>query len=201
MKTCNVVYRKARSNDDIAAIAKYIYLTDPYIYPTICDSPHEKEWVELIAQCYQRDDNLFSLHSIYVALVDQEIVGICCIIPCGSRLKFSEDLKLGGECSARIAEAVEGYFNPLLDESCDLDGYNVVNLCVDRDFRARGIGRGLLSYCLNACEAESVYLDVVAENATAVYVYQLLGFKIIKEYDGFSGKNKTVKCYQMKHSK
>jgi ribosomal protein S18 acetylase RimI-like enzyme len=197
MENCNVEYRKAKLEDDISAIAKYIYLTDPYIYPTICKSPQEKEWVELIRQCYQQDDNLFSWHNIYVALMDGEIIGICCIIPCGIRLKFNEDLELN-ECSLHITKAVEGYFTPLLEESADLSGYNVVNLCIDKNLRRRGVGKALLQYCLDDCEQKIVYLDVIADNFSAISVYKSLEFKIEKKYEGFSGGSEPVMCYQMK---
>jgi ribosomal protein S18 acetylase RimI-like enzyme len=200
MENCNVEYRKAKLEDDISAIAKYIYLTDPYIYPTICKSPQEKEWVELIRQCYQQDDNLFSWHNIYVALMDGEIIGICCIIPCGIHLKFNEDLELNSEGSLHMAKAVDGYFAPLLEESAGLSGYNVVNLCIDKNLRGRGLGRGLLQYCLSDRERKLVYLDVIADNFSAISLYKSLEFKIEKEYEGFSGKSEPITCYQMKRS-
>lgn len=200
MKNFNIKYRKAKLEDNISAIAKYIYLTDPYIYPTICKSPQEKEWIELITQCYQQDNNLFSRHNIYVALIDEEIIGICCIIPCGIRLNFNEDLELYTKCFLHMAKVVDGYFAPLLEESAGLSGYNVVNLCIDENWRKKGIGRGLLQYCLNDCECESVYLDVIADNSSAISVYKSLEFNIVKKYEGFSGGNEPVMCYQMKRS-
>ena len=102
MENYNVEYRKAKLDDDISAIAKYIYLTDPYIYPSMYSSFQDEEWIELINQCYLQEDNLFSMHNIYVALSDEKIIGICCIIPCGVRLNFNKSLKINSECSLNI---------------------------------------------------------------------------------------------------
>lgn len=99
-----------------------------------------------------------------------------------------------------MEKAVEGYFTPLLEESAGLDGYNVVNLCIDKNLRRKGIGRALLQYCLNDCERKLVYLDVIADNFSAISVYKSLEFKIEKKYEGFSGESEPVICYQMKRS-
>lgn len=200
MENYDVVFRRATLEDDVCAIARYIYLTDPFIYPSICDSADAEEWVDIISQCYRMYDNLFSYKNLFLALMDGRIVGICCMIPGGKKFKFNESLKMSPICSSQMEDVINKYFYPLLSETASLDGYNVVNLCVDERVRGLGIGKALLSYCINECEAKIVYLDVISYNIPAIKVYKSLGFKIEREYEGFSGEDTSVLCYQMKKS-
>ena len=198
MKTCNFSLRRARLDDDICAIAKYIYLTDPYIYPSISNSPESAEWVDIIEQCYKMEKNVFYYKNIFIALVDDKIVGICCIVPNKKKLEFSERLRLSDELLQKIEGTVKGYFKPLLKEIAELDGYNVVNLCVDESFRNLGIGKKLLNYSISQVETKEVYLDVIADNTSAIRVYQALSFEVEKEYEGFLSESSSILCYKMK---
>lgn len=198
MRACDVVFRRANLVDDISAIAKYIYLTDPYIYPSISNSPESAEWVDIIEQCYKMEKNVFYYKNIFIALVDDKIVGICCIVPNKKKLEFSERLRLSDELLQKIEGTVKGYFKPLLKEIAELDGYNVVNLCVDESFRNLGIGKKLLNYSISQVETKEVYLDVIADNTSAIRVYQALSFEVEKEYEGFLSESSSILCYKMK---
>ena len=198
MKNFEITFRKAREDDDISKIAKYIYLTDPYIYPSICDSPTDKRWIEIISCCYESPNNIFYRDNLFVVLSEGDIIGICCIIPCGKRLSFDGDLKALDCISDRLLRVIDGYFKPLLEESLTFDGYNIVNLCIDGRFHNRGVGRQLLAYCLSHYVGETIYLDVIADNLPAVRLYKSSGFEIAKEYFGFSGSDKPLPCYLMK---
>ena len=198
MRACDVVFRRANLVDDISAIAKYIYLTDPYIYPSISNGPESAEWVDIIEQCYKMEKNVFYYKNIFIALVDDKIVGICCIVPNKKKLEFSERLRLSDELLQKIEGTVKGYFKPLLKEIAELDGYNVVNLCVDESFRNLGIGKKLLNYSISQVETKEVYLDVIADNTSAIRVYQALSFEVEKEYEGFLSESSSILCYKMK---
>ena len=56
----------------------------------------------------------------------------------------------------------------------------------------------MLGHCLNEYNSKNYYLDVIADNASAIRVYKSLGFVIEKEYWGFSGEKDPILCYQMK---
>ena len=199
MRTCDeLTFRRACAEDSVPAIAKYIYLTDPYIYPTICNSPEDSAWVELIHQCMAAEDNLFSTKHLYLALRGEDVVGICCVIPCGKRLRFLEDVRMDGSSPLRLEGAVEGYFRPLLEESAEWTGYNITNICVDGAIRGQGIGRRLLAYVLSQLGDSEVYLDVLADNANAIRLYEGHGFRIVNAYKGFSGTQEEVPCYHMR---
>ena len=198
MPLSHITIRQARSTDDVFAIAAYIYLTDPYIYPTLFPSPDDPEWIDIIRQCFISPQNIFSSQHISVALAGEKIIGLCCMIPCGKPLRFHADIKSDASLAKRLSVAVNGYFVPLLEESEALDGYCITNICIDEAFRGKGIGRLLLRHCIGLHENKPIHLDVIADNTPALRLYQSLGFEIVNRYEGFSGANTTVPCYRMK---
>lgn len=197
MQKNNVVYRKALPSDDVEKIAILLHLTDPYIYPSICQSPSDPFWRRFILFCMQAPTNIFSLQNLFVAERDEEIVGVLCAIPCGTKITFLEDVPLGEKGMAMLQQANDGYFRPLIEESKALNGYNVTNLCVDKGCRGQGVGEGLLCFYVNQVSHAPIYLDVIADNAAAVKLYQKCGFTVQKEYYGFSGGEALLPCLQM----
>lgn len=197
MKKNEFLYRKSQEGDDFAAIAKYIHLTDPYIYPTICEDPCDPFWSRLILDCASEKTNLFSRENIFLALWDEKIIGVLCAVRCGEQLTFWENLQLSERERSRLGLSYEGYFRPLLEESANLEGYNITNVCVDSAFRGQGVGEGLLRFYLSWIGHETVHLDVIANNVSAIRLYERCGFKIEQEYGGFSGTNEPLPCYHM----
>ncbi len=196
----NIAYRKCNENDDFSLIAKYIYLTDPYIYPSISKSPIDEFFHNLIAKCSKDKTNLFNLNNLFVALDGGKIIGVLCAVKCGKKYTFLEKLDLTSYEKSRLILSNEGYFIPLIKESESFDGYNVTNICIDDNYRGQNIGKGLLGYYLDSVKGNVVHLDVIADNIPAIKLYQKLGFQIESEYLGFSGTEKLLKCYHMKRS-
>lgn len=194
--------RPATVRDDIARIARYIHLTDPYIYPHITPDPDDREWTELIRRCSQKSDDLFSLRHISVVTHRDTIVGIACVIPCGQRLSFAADIPIPDTLASSIGAVMDGYFTPLLEESQALSGWNIVNICIDSDHRRKGVGKLLLDYCIRQYGSGTIHLDAIAANAAAVSLYRRAGFTVGGEYFGFSGDDSPLPCYHMiKHAK
>ena len=197
MQKCNFSCRQALSSDNAESIAKYLHLTDPYIYPKICFSPTDKSWVELITSCMNTKNNLFSLQNLLVALCNEEIVGVLCVIPCGKKLIFDEGIAIPKDFKDKLAPVIEGYFKPLAEESFSFEGYNITNVCVDSNYRNNGIGSLLLSYCIDLYGSEAIHLDVIASNTPAISLYKRFGFEIVNEYFGYSGDDTELLCYHM----
>lgn len=196
MKTFDYVCRKALPGDSASDIAKYIHLTDPYIYPALAEDPADPDWQIFFASALEKKNSLFSLSNISVVLHGERIVGIACVIPCGTTLDMNgitvpERLKNG------FSRVDEGYFAPLIKESADLDGYNITNVCIDREHRGRGVGALLLGHCVEEYGAHTLHLDVIASNLTAIKLYKKFGFEIYAEYGGFSGSDELLPCYHM----
>ena len=189
--------RSAASCDNIEQIAKYIHLTDPYIYPKITPHPGDKAWVDLIAECLTKADNLFSLRHISVVTYGDDIVGIACTIPCGKKLTFSEGITIPQTLRNSISPVIEGYFHPLLEESYQYSGYNIVNVCIDENHRGRGVGKQLMAHCIRQYGSDTIHLDTIASNLAAVKLYTQSGFAISGQYMGYSGDDTLLPCYHM----
>lgn len=201
MKTHELICRKAKKEDDLVLIARYLHLTDPYIYPAITHESDDAFWLSVVERAFSAKDNLFSMEHLWVALWEDRIVGVCCMIPCGRRMRFLEDLALSEEQTQRLSLAYEGYFLPLMEESETFEGFNITNVCVDSAYRGRGIGETLLKECLSSSDGSVVHLDVIADNLTAIRLYERMGFAIVKSYDGFSGTEMPLRCYHMEKTK
>ena len=197
MASCNFTYRKAKESDDFAAVAGLVHLTDPYIYPTVCQAPDDPFFYGLLLRCLADKTNIFALNNLFLALDGERPIGILCAIKCGKKATFLDNLLLTDGEKVRLAKANEGYFLPLIEESAAFEGHNVTNLCVDPAFRGKGVGEGLLRFYLESVKGDTVHLDVIAANGGAVRLYQRCGFVLDKEYNGFSGTEEPLLCYHM----
>lgn len=196
MKTSDYICRKALPGDSIPDIAKYIHLTDPYIYPTITRNPQDPDWEKLIASAAVQENSIFSLSRISVVLYRGKIIGIACVIPCSSPLSLS-GITVAESLRDGFRKADEGYFSPLIRESADLDGYNITNVCIDECHRGFGVGTLLLQHCIEEYGTHTLHLDVIASNSAAIRLYQKFGFEISDAYNGFSGSEQPLPCYRM----
>lgn len=181
----------------MSLVARYIHLTDPYIYPAICDA-EDVFFTKVITECVADRTNIYYRDNIFLALYNDKIIGLLAAVRCGRELTFADGLKLSAAEYERLRRTNEGYFMPLIEESRCLDGHNITNLCIDPAYRKMGVGESLLRFYLGHTEGESVYLDVLADNPNAIRLYEKYGFKILNEYYGFSGKDSPVRCYHMK---
>ena len=55
----------------------------------------------------------------------------------------------------------------------------------------------MIKFYLNQIGEGSVHLDVIANNLSAIHLYQKCGFEIANEYNGFSGSDEPLLCYHM----
>ena len=197
MQNFDYICRKARPDDDISAIARYIYLTDPYIYPTICKEPDNEDWLCFICQCIKTPHNVYGLDNISVVEHHGEIVGIACVVGCGKKLSITDGVNVPKDLKAGLDVAVQGYFVPLIEESLELDGTNVVNVCVDGEHRGKGVGSLLMAYIVGEYGKDTMHLDVIASNDVAIRTYERHGFSVTRDYFGFSGDEMPLLCYHM----
>lgn len=197
MSDSKYLCRKASLDDDLAAIAKYIHLTDIYIYPKISQNPSNKLWVDFISECAINENNIFYIENISVVTYDDDIVGIACVIPCQKKLEITANINIPLEFLVKIQPVVEGYFSPLIEESYSYNGYNIVNVCIDEKQRGKGLGNLLISHCINEYGSQTIHLDVIASNVSAIQLYRKFGFETENEYMGYSGNDMQLPCYHM----
>ena len=197
MKNYNYICRPVCDSDSIEKIASYIYLTDPYIYPAVCASPTDKDWCRFIAQCLEDKDNVYCKNNIHAVLYDNEIVGISCVVPCSKKLVFHENVTPPASIEKGILKAFDGYYKPLIEESLEFKGCNIVNFCIDKNYRGTGAGTALMSHVTAVYSDIPIHLDVIADNVPAIKLYEKFGFKKVKEYYGFSGSDTLLPCLHM----
>ena len=188
---------KATACDDTGLIAKYIYLTDPYIYPCIYPSHACEEWQRIIKGCLSDNNSIYSLDTVSVAKHNNSIIGVACVIPCGKQLTFIDSDKIPTSIQQGLNTAIEGYFKPLIEESANYDGYNIINVCVDPDYRGQGVGSLIMEHCISEYGSKTLHLDVIASNLSAIALYSKFGFTIESKYMGFSGNDIGLECYHM----
>lgn len=200
MQSHNFQCRKALPTDSREAIAKYLHLTDPYIYPAICPDPMDEDWIRLVGHCMETEHNIFHLEHLSVLLCEGQVCGVMCVLPCGQKLDFVKDtevIAISGEFRKRLKPVTDGYFQPLIAESCSYCGHNIANICVDTEYRSRGLGSLLMSNCVERYGTQPIHLDVIASNRHAIALYEKFGFRITNEYYGFSGNDEALLCYHM----
>jgi len=199
MQRYDIRCRKAEPTDDAATIALYMHLTDPYIYPAICEDPADPDWIAWVESGMKTEGHLFSLPHLSVAEHRGTVVGAMCVIPCGQPLTHlpKGPLVSPPRFSERLAPVVAGYFAPLIAESQGYRGHNITNLCVDPRYRNAGVGRCLLAHAVDVYGSQEIHLDVVAGNDAAIHLYERFGFVIAQAYHGFSGTEEPLPCYHM----
>jgi ribosomal-protein-alanine N-acetyltransferase len=65
---------------------------------------------------------------------------------------------------------------------------HILNLCVDTEFRCRGIGKKLLNYMLDRAATagmDDAFLEVRPSNTNAIRLYQSLGFEQVGTRRGY----------------
>lgn len=193
-KSTNVTIRKLEDSDDLSQVAKLIYLTDPYVYPTWFNSMDEgirviKEMINL--------PTLYNKENITVAVMpDGYIAGVIV----AKQTPFAEEYEAackacelsGVQVGDKTKVIFDVYYSKMGHER---DGYYIANVSIDPDYRKRGIAASLLSKVIEGKTHCS--LECVIANRGAWRLYQRLGFQIAFEYPGVRG----IPCYKMNYRK
>lgn len=200
MPKSDICVRRAVPTDDVEAIAKYLYLTDEWIYPTLAPACSDAGWVEFIRANLKNESHIFSARRLLVALRGGRVIGVCCSFSGGEHPVFAEHVPRGAEADYRFVE--RHYFCPLFEEGAPQGAVCVSNLCVAPSERGNGVGKTLLGALIGQEPHREIWLDVVADNAPAVGLYKSLGFLPQKQYKGFGGKaHADVLCLRMMRPK
>lgn len=192
----DIIIRPARPTDDAKAIARLLYLTDPYIYPYLCSDPADSVWVDFIGKALKNPRHVHSARNITLATADNSIAGLICAY----RLPSDKIFLLPVEKSVlpKYVDVWEGYYR---HTDQPVAGMYISNLCVNPDCRGMGIGKTLLNALIARHALETISLDVLADNLPAISLYEKAGFAIQSAYNGFAGSSpQAVKCLSMQRS-
>ena len=185
--------RRASTTDDAAQIAKLLYLTDPYIYPFLCDDFSDATWVDFVRRALKCAHHVHFAENMLLATLGDKIVGLVCAYPVPSDRAFL--LPVDEKVADKYVFVWEGYYKNARDH---VESLYISNLCVDPSYRHMGIGAALLEKLLSEHSDETVTLDVLADNVSAIALYEKAGFEAKSRYNGFSGAAQVpVLCVSM----
>ncbi len=196
------------TKEQYGAISTLIYETDPYIYPALFESnlyPLEAANKILPYVFMHGNDGMFCKENLYVYMLGENIVGL--ILWHKGPMKWSSKLFYLAAQDAGVQLVEEnviavsnGYVDDKYSEGTALTEHSLslINICIDRRMRGRGIGRRMMTDFLHDHLNEQMELCVLADNIVALRLYEKMGFKIVNETQGFSMSDQKPKVYDMK---
>lgn len=181
-------------------IARLIYDTDQYISEAIFQNQAQAEII--IPELIKINDAMFNAKNLFVAVDNDKIIGT--ILWHKGTLNwtmksFSNVAKqYGMKLTDYVLKAENEYFASYAET--DNEVISILDLCIDKTMRGKGIGNSLLESFIqehiNECEAFE--LHVLEENKPAIALYEKLGFKVIDRIQGFSIDDRELPCLKMK---
>lgn len=189
----NKEFRKVRADDDLEKIAELIYYTDNYIYPYWFENLEncKKELPELIKE----DKFFYNINNLYIATIDDQIVGLICVVDKETDLDYDyEKLRNKNE---RYRLTIDKYISGMIEEVKKEDFAYISNVCVDQNYRGQHIATFMLEKLKNIYVEkyyEKIFLEVLADNPSAIHLYEKMGFgKSGEIYNGFPGDDPSGK--------
>lgn len=189
-KSQEVVIRKMDQNDDLDQVAKLIYLTDPYVYPSWFDSM--EDGIKVLRQMIDLP-TLYNRENITVAVTkDGFVAGLAIAKQTPFVEKEGPIYKAFQLADVKADERTKKIFCDYYAKMGDKeDGFYIANVTIDPDHRNKGIATALVSTLID--QHHFCSLECVVANAVSLRLYQRLGFEIAFEYPGVH----KVPCYKM----
>lgn len=179
--------RKLVQGDDLGTVSRLIYETDNYIFPHFFGD--SKTSAKEILPYMIESNTLYNMDNIYVALIDDKIVGITVVAKSPVKIDvgafFEAFENAGAMIDDNFERVLKEYFFPLENES---EGYYISNICIDEAYRGQGIGGEMLDSILPMLDySQDVYLDCLSDNQVALAMYKSHGFEELFGFSGFTG--------------
>jgi GNAT superfamily N-acetyltransferase len=186
------------TKENLRQIAELIYLTDPYIYEDLLFSVENA--VKMLPLAIMQTNTIFSHENVVSLKYDGEVIAIAYYIDSGSVPENTSLLPFFRECNIipapTHAYAHTNYIQQVILESQALEGIHLICFCVNPAFRNRKLGSLLMQEFIGRFGGRKIYLEVLADNLSAVGLYQKFGFNIIGRYMGYPDY-KQLECLKM----
>ena len=179
----DIIIRKATLEDNFEEMAQLIYETDDKIY-TYWFHDDVEEAKKVLPPLMKEEGFFYNYKSIYIAIDKNtnKIVGlICCVLP-ETNLEYDYD-KIR-KMSDSYAYTVDNYIIGLIEEVQELQVPYISNVAVHHDYRGRRIGSLMFRKVVEEKKPfyRKLLLDVLADNPSAIKLYENLGFEITSFY-------------------
>jgi ribosomal protein S18 acetylase RimI-like enzyme len=137
--------------------------------------------IACLAMLVLRSHNRFSHRYIYVAEIAQRVVGLIILVPTANlndAADYRDVLNVAHQLWLKLLQRL--VLRHVLQHDYPAGSLYIGNLAVAAEYRNRGIGRQLLSHCLDkaACTSSPIYISVDISNGRAQKLYESLGFKL-----------------------
>ncbi|QDZ39318.1 GNAT family N-acetyltransferase [Euhalothece natronophila Z-M001] len=160
-------------------VANLIYASSPELFSLMFGSQATQNLTQLV----QGSENKFSYQYVRVAQISKQVVGIAIIIP-AKKLSINTDFKrLNYPQQLRLGLLERLLFPFVLQQDYPEGSFYLANLAVTSRYRNQGIGRQLLSNCIDEASnySGSLYISVDVENVRAKKLYESMGFQFVQE--------------------
>ncbi|MFB0921088.1 MAG: N-acetyltransferase [Oscillospiraceae bacterium] len=198
-KAIELEFRNIDNTDNLLDVARLIFQTDHYVYPALFGSIKNAE--NLLPGVIKQDAVCFCSDNLFGAFYDKHVVGIVCYF--NGDYRWSSDVIINEFKKNRIEiprsfyRASTEYFEGLAHSDDLKRGTYIMNVCIIDSLRNIGLGTRLLRSFFETKGVESCSLEVLAENATAINLYQKFGFAVQQERVGFSVNPPYPRCFYM----
>lgn len=207
----NIYIKQIKRKDNVTTqqyldIAELIYDTDKYIYPAIFgeDQKGKNNAKTILPYIFEQvNDGMFSKENLFVLLKNNRVIGL--ILWCKGIVEWdvniiieianNNGIKLNEMNIFKVQkEYVENRYNK------ENGRISLINVCVRKEDRGKGIGKRLLNEFINCHYEEKMELVVLKNNTSAIRLYESFGFYVKQEDKGFSCSNEKPKCLYMERN-
>ena len=166
--------------EEVTAVGRLIYYTDPFIYPALLDSVDNSVKA---AKSLLISDSIFNQKNIKVGKINGEVAGFMLTVnkfPRNNHLEMENAIRESlGYLPRDFNQVMEGYFD-LLD--IERDYIEIVSLAVLPEYRRMKVASKML-YTLSS--KETYRLACIRDNTKARDLYKKCGFEFLEEYSGY----------------
>ena len=164
------------AHHNVREVAALIYESAPTLFDVIFGARS----IECLMALVPRSHNRFSHQYIRIAEINHQVVGIAILLPAeqlnhnadyGEILSFSQRLWL------KLAQ--QFILRHLLRHDYPAGAFYLGNLAVASEYRNQGIGRQLLSQCINAAANSPIFISVDSSNGRTQKLYESCGFQVV----------------------
>lgn len=186
--TLDIAVGKEEDYEETAAI---MFGADPYIYPAAFGRQSVAK--QLMPKLFAEKRGPFAREHMYVAKSDGRVAGVLCWFDktVVNTFPYHQLAEEHPELPDSFLYTCEHYFETvshnIVGQADTQEGIYIHAFCVAPNFRRRGIGKKLLKRVVSDHKDRDQYLHVLANNQSAIHLYQSFGFQIIGDVEpGFS---------------
>lgn len=192
-----VEVRRIKKTDNLKTVAELIYETDKYIYPAAFGSKRIARQVIPALMC--RTESIFDMENIFVAIIDEHIVGVAVVLnSVPKKIDSKKTLKDFHSLPKSFGHACEQYFNKMDTHFTEDEMGYIACISVGTKWRGQRVGEIIIKHIIQVFAGKKLMLHVLCENQRAICLYKKYGFKYSGlTQEGYAYHAVPPCCYEM----